>query len=270
MRQQARVIFFAALILIVVGSFFPIETKAAKVRKQVHNTFSLVYGGKVSVENTNGNIIISTWDKKSVDVVAEIVVRYNHRRRAEEFLDEVEILYENDEDFVDIRVDYPGRRGGGLLSWLFGGGKPSVSVDFEIKVPQIADLEINTVNGKILIEDVQGDVHTRSTNGGIRLSSIKGPVSCKTVNGSITAEIEEIASFEKMSFRTTNGGIELIVPVNLKANVEVNTVNGGIFTDLPLEISGRFNRKSMRGKINHGGGELILKTVNGGVTIKTF
>ena len=55
--------------ILIFGFLLPQDTNAAKVTKKIHKTFSLEYGGDVSVENTNGNIIITTWDKKSVDIV---------------------------------------------------------------------------------------------------------------------------------------------------------------------------------------------------------
>jgi DUF4097 and DUF4098 domain-containing protein YvlB len=227
-------------------------------------------GGEVSLTNTNGNVKITTWDRDKVDVFAEIEVRYGNRRRAEEYLDEVKIIFDHDDDFLNVEVEYPGKGNRGFLSWMFGDRKPSVSVRFEVKVPEKINLDIGNVNGNIDITGASGKIKTRTTNGSIYLAEIKGETSCSSTNGSISVELEKVFDFDEMSFKTTNGKIKLTVPSHIEANVEASTVNGGIDTELPLEVHGRFNRKSIRGKVNGGGGDILLKTVNGGITIRSY
>ena len=262
-----------SIAIVLVLSFFtlilsaPQSSYAKKVTKTVHKTFSLNRGGMVSLSNVNGGVEITSWNKESVDVTAEIEVKYGNRRRAEDFLKKVEVLFDHDKDNLDIEVDYPRRHNSNFLSWLFGEKNPGVSVRFTIKVPREVDLDLHTVNGKLRVEDVAGDIKAGTTNGSIKMYNIKGRVSCTTVNGGIKVFLSESVEFDEMSFRTVNGGIQLSIPNDFAADVEISTVNGGINSELPLKISGKFNRRSIRGELNGGGGRLILKTVNGGITI---
>jgi len=256
--------------IFLLGTIVTDQAAATKVRKNVHKSFPLVMGGKVSIENVNGNIEIVGWEKDSVDMEIEITVQHSSHKRAEEFLKEVELLFDNSRDHVSVEVDYPGHGSGGLLSWLFGFGDPTVEVRFVVKVPQQSNLAIQTVNGEIAVENIKGDIDCKTTNGGIDVGNVEGKVSSKTVNGGIAVELNKVGQFDEMNFRTVNGGIHLSLPGDVKANLEASTVNGGIDSEMPLEISGKISRSSMKGKINGGGGLLILKTVNGGITIQSF
>jgi DUF4097 and DUF4098 domain-containing protein YvlB len=55
------------------------------------------------------------------------------------------------------------------------------------------------------------------------------------------------------------------MPAGVNADVKASTVNGGIETDFPLTVSGRFGPKNISGRIGAGGRELNIKSVNGGI-----
>jgi len=241
------------------------------VVKEVHKTFSIEPGGEISLENVNGSVQIEGWDADRVEVLATIRVKHSSRHRAEKYLDEVEIFFDHDHDFLHIDVDYPGKSGGtSFLAWLLGHGRPSVSITFELKVPRKVILDVRTVNGKVTIRRVTGEVEARTTNGAVRVENVAGKVNCRTVNGSISVSLRKISRFDEMSLRTVNGSIRLAVPQDIRADIEASTVNGHISSDLPIELRGRISRRSLHGKINGGGGFIILKTVNGSITLRTF
>ncbi len=272
MKNNKQIIYFRAIWAILILLLLASAATAATARKQVKETFPLVLGGEISLENVNGRIKISSWDKESVELSAQISVKHASRRRAEEFLEEVELDINRGRDFLDIEVSHPRSRGGegffsSLFSWLFGGGKPNLTVNFTLRVPEEADLEIRTVNGRIDIDDITGQINSKTTNGNIDITGSSGTVTCRTVNGSISVVLEEVSRFDEMSFKTVNGGIRLAVPSSLRANLEAGTVNGSIQTDLALEVKGKLSRRSLKGRINGGGGYIILKTVNGGITL---
>ena len=71
-----------------------------------------------------------------------------------------------------------------------------------------------------------------------------------------------------ISLRTTNGGVTLKLPENLRASVDIATSNGGIHSDLAVE-GGQKTKRSLTGDINGGGGKLHVRSTNGGVRLLT-
>ena len=71
-----------------------------------------------------------------------------------------------------------------------------------------------------------------------------------------------------MSFRTTNGGIEISLPGHVAADLKARTTNGSIETDLPVTIKGSFAKNRLSGSINGGGATIELQTTNGSIRIR--
>ncbi|HEX9972646.1 MAG TPA: DUF4097 family beta strand repeat-containing protein [bacterium] len=223
--------------------------------------------GMIEVKTTNGNIEISSWDRNSVEIRAEIKVKAHSRREAEQLLDKVEILIDKNDDRITIEPDYPGKQGGdGFLDRIFGSGS-SVVVNFVIRVPKESDLNLRSTNGRLFVSEVNGELMMKTTNGGIEAERIKGSATGSTTNGSITLQANHFQNDDSIALHTTNGSIKLTLSQGVRADIKASTVNGSVRTDFPVTISGKINRKSLSGSINGGGGSIELSTVNGSITI---
>jgi DUF4097 and DUF4098 domain-containing protein YvlB len=105
----------------------------------------------------------------------------------------------------------------------------------------------------------------------VNLKRVGGNIQGRTTNGGLNIELAgDRWTGNGMDVTTTNGGITLKVPQNFSAQLDAETSNGGIHSDLPLQIapaSGRVERR-VSASIGAGGAMLKLRTTNGGVTIK--
>ncbi|MHB1225508.1 MAG: hypothetical protein ACYC2G_15880, partial [Gemmatimonadaceae bacterium] len=73
---------------------------------------------------------------------------------------------------------------------------------------------------------------------------------------------------EDLSYSTVNGSITVAVPRPLSAELQMQTVNGGIESDFPLTVSGRINPRRISATVGDGGRRLSLKTVNGSIRLR--
>lgn len=223
----------------------------------------------LEVKNSNGRIEVFSWDKNEIEIIAHIRVEGNESH-AQKMLDRINIEVEQDGDDIYVETVVPDglRSGGGLLSWIFGNGHISYSVEYEINVPLKSDLNLQNTNGSVLVENVEGNIDLHSTNGKIKARDVSGLVRCNTTNGSIRAEINKIQSNEEMIFRTTNGSIKLYLPEEYGGYADLKTTNGHIDSDFRLssdDRSYRRSRKSFRGEFGDGHGEITCKTTNGSI-----
>ncbi len=67
--------------------------------------------------------------------------------------------------------------------------------------------------------------------------------------------------------KTVNGSLRLGLPSSPNADVSVSTMNGGITTDFPLQVQGKFIGKHIDGKLGNGGTHIDISNVNGSVHI---
>ena len=112
-----------------------------------------------------------------------------------------------------------------------------------------------------------GDLRLETTNGGITVRDSGGSVDAESTNGGIQVSLSEVAADEKMSFKTTNGGIKLHLPTSVRASLLAKTANGSIKSDFPIAVHGRINTSRLEGDINGGGATIEIKTTNGAISI---
>jgi hypothetical protein len=261
MQRRHQKIGFLLIVFVSVGFVF-----GGTVSKEFRKQYPFEMNGTVGVHNVNGAVYVESWDEQSVEIYAEIEVKAGNRKEAEDFLEHVTIQVDQQKDRLFVEPDYPRSRGGSFWDWLFG-RKPQVSITFRVRVPYQTNTEIKSVNGRVEVSDISGHSELRTTNGGITADNMRGAVDGHTVNGTIRVMLTKASDNDRMSFRTTNGGIQLTLPEDIQADIDASTVNGGVSTDFPLEIRGKFNSKKISGRINGGGVSIDLHTVNGGIRI---
>jgi Toastrack DUF4097 len=203
---------------------------------------------------SNGGVEVTGWDRDEVLVRAKVEA-WSNGEDPKAIADAIEIRTEDGR----IHATGPGgngRRGG----W---------AVSFDVMVPFESDLSLDATNGGIAISGVTGDLDFHTTNGGIRLDRIGGDVRGRTTNGGINVEIETPDwPGRGLDLQTTNGAVTLEVPTEFKADLMASTVNGGISTDFPIAVQGRFNSRRLEAELNGGGPPVRLETVNGRVALR--
>lgn len=155
-------------------------------------------------------------------------------------------------------------------------------VNFTIKVPQRFDLKLGTINNKIAVENVTGDLEINNVNGAIELTAISGSAVANTVNGDLTASFRDLND-KPMAFSNLNGRVDVTFPASAKANVKLKTDRGEIFSDFDVDVTKsppkatRSNQSGMYrvsiddwvyGKINGGGPEIMMKTMQGNIYVR--
>ena len=135
-------------------------------------------------------------------------------------------------------------------------------------VPEKSNLDLETLNGGISIEDVNGEIKAEAVNGGLKLAQLAGDVDVHTTNGGVSVELHGKKWQGKgLDASTTNGGVKVWIPENYNADLETGTVNGTVDFDFPIMVQGRIS-KSIRATLGDGGPKIRIVTTNGGVKLK--
>jgi DUF4097 and DUF4098 domain-containing protein YvlB len=208
-------------------------------------------GGTFELENTNGPITIATWDEDRVRIEAE------RAATTERLLEKIEIDVSGEGDRVRVKTRLPRR-------WPLG---TSGSVSYHVTLPRQARLELETVNGRVEVEGISGEVRASTVNGRVEITRTAGAIEASTVNGSIEVSYDEADADGHHSFSTTNGSVTLYLPADVSGRFEARTVNGSIRTDFPLEVKGRIGKR-LEGRLGDGRGSYEIHTVNGSVKIR--
>jgi hypothetical protein len=265
MHKRMIVFSTVAIVFNYVVTFGFIVDALARAQEEFHQTYELKSGSPLSVENTNGSISVTLWDKDYVDVYA-----VKKTTKDEDELKKVEIqVSKNDE--LRIKTHYIKKRA-------------KVSVDYTIKVPKTIRVErtkttngqvelkgtygdtyVKSTNGTLRIKDTDGFIEAYTTNGDINLTGATGIKSARTTNGSINVSFSKLAA--SVEITTTNGSINLSIPEDLDADIDLSTTNGSVKASGIRIMLDEISKHHITGKLGSGGKRLKAKTVNGAITI---
>ena len=143
------------------------------------------------------------------------------------------------------------------------------SVNGGVSVKDVgAEVTANTVNGGVTVRNSTGRVRANTVNGSIDVNTSAGPVSAETVNGNVEAKMASLQGDDDMSFKTVNGSVSIYVPASFAANFRFDTVGGGIDSDFPMNITGRFGPRHASGTIGNGGRDIRASSVNGSIELR--
>jgi DUF4097 and DUF4098 domain-containing protein YvlB len=226
-----------------------------KFTEPVHGDFKLESAGRLSLENVNGYVHITTWDRNEVKVEGE------KSASSQERLDDLDVHMDTDGDHVRIRTEFGHGR-----KWR----DEDARIDFDITVPRGIRLdEVSLVNGQMSIKDVEGDVHASTVNGGLSATGLAGDVDLSTVNGALAVSFGRLDASASIHLHTVNGTVDVSIPRKAGARLSASTVNGAIHSDLGLTVSKMdFVGRSMKGTIGDGGASIDVDAVNGAIHIR--
>jgi len=238
-------------------------SERGRYTEEFHQTYALSASGRISLNNINGAVHITAWDRN--DVKVDAIKSANRKER----LDEVRIEVNATRDTVEIETRYRDNdltfnNDDGDDEW----GNPA-SVEYTLTVPRNARLdEIELVNGPLDIQGITGEVHASCVNGHLLAHGLQGRVELSSVNGRLEAEFERVGE-SSITLSSVNGGLEVILPSDVKARVEASTVSGRIDNEFGLRVRHhQFVGQSLDGELGGGGTRIELSNVNGHIEIR--
>ncbi|NHF60384.1 DUF4097 domain-containing protein [Flavobacteriaceae bacterium TP-CH-4] len=145
----------------------------------------------------------------------------------------------------------------------------------EIYLPKSQNVSVtNTWDGDIRIEGFTGEVEANANlNGGLILENVSGPITAYSLNQGIKVVFDKIMQDSPIIITTTNGEIDVTLPGNTSANMELSSWNGDIYTNFDLSRPEKDGLKSIsgrkvKGQLNNGGVAIRLKSTNGNIYLR--
>lgn len=227
--------------------------------EEFHQTYTLTPDGRVELDNINGAVHISAWDRNEVKVDA---VKYADSK---DRLEDAHIDIDAGKDRLSIRTRYPD--GDHNFSW--GSHNNPASVEYTLTVPRTVRLdEIKLINGALEVTGVTGEVRASCINGRLEAHNLAGRADLSTVNGHLEARFDQLPG-SSVELKSVNGSVELTIPSDAKAEIEASTVSGGIENDFGLHVNRHsFVGHNLRGELGNGGPHIRLENVNGRIEIR--
>lgn len=211
-------------------------------------TFPLAPGGKFALVNVNGSVDVRGWDRDTVEI------RAVKSARNPEDLQRVTIEANAAAGRVEIITHYPEEEG------------VDAGVEFHVRVPSRVMLErVMTVNGNVDVAGIEGKATLHTVNGNVEAFNCAGSFSARTTNGNIREELSRLDA--DSALETVNGSVMIALPKSAGAQVEAQSMNGEVRTELSLSMLSGYVPGKLTGKLGGGGPALRLYSVNGAIQI---
>jgi len=262
MHRQRRIALWlgavSALFLLSIAGYA--GDRGGELTDEFHQVYPLSTEGRIDLENINGPVHITGWDRNEIKVDAI------KRAWSKERLDEAKIEISSSPHSISIRTQYPSHD---RTFWNDHYHDNPASVEYTLTVPRKARLdEIKLVNGRLDIQDVAGEIEASCVNGRLEARNLQAPARLKSVNGELIASVDRMPASD-LELSAVNGTMRVTLPSDAKANLEASTVSGHISNDFGLPVSNhRMVGHSLHGELGGGGTRVHLSNVNGAIEIR--
>jgi hypothetical protein len=214
--------------------------------------FELIPGGHVSVVNVQGSVLVEGWDRAEVE--ATVAMR---SEVPTDQLDDVQVAVEASRDGVAFHTLYP------------SGLDTPIRVDYRLRVPRQVRLdELSTLEGDIVVHEVEGTMAAHNLHGDIEGINVAGAVMAQALTGNILVSLRTLPDRHlPIQLATLNGNVDLLLPAQANANLELSTVAGNIVSLYPFQVSSVPGDSTRRAQVGAGGVRVELRTVRGNIHV---
>jgi hypothetical protein len=270
--------------MVVLGAASAQSAKAEEWTK----SYTVSGRANVRVDTNDGSVRVTTSDTKQI----ELKVIYNGYT-----LDKnLKIDSRQDGDRVELTAKE-------TMHWNWG-IHVNRGLRVEVRMPRNADLTVDSGDGSVESESIQGNLDIHTGDGHIRVAGAKGQIKLRTGDGSIEGRdldgqidadsgdghITLDGRFDSLNIRTGDGSInahaqpgskvisswtihtgdgsvDLSLPADLNANIDATTNDGRISLGIPVMVEGQFSNSQIHGKMNSGGQPVKIHTGDGSIRL---
>src|SRR5215475_3186036 len=244
----------------------------------------------VHVDTNDGSVRVMTGDTKQV----ELRVIYNG------YTLDKNLRIESKQD--GDRVEFSARESS---NWHWGFGvHVNRGLRLEVRMPRNGDLSVDSGDGSVETQAVQGNLDIHTGDGHIKVEGAKGQIKLRTGDGSIEGrDLDGVINADSgdghitldgrfdtltirtgdgsinahaqpgskvinaWSIRTGDGSVDLTLPGDLNANIDASTNDGRISLSIPVTVEGQFSNSQIHGKMNGGGQPVTIHTGDGSIRL---
>ena len=132
-------------------------------------------------------------------------------------------------------------------------------------------------NNDVIIYDFTNEIEAKTNNGDVKIEHVNGPVIIENENGNTFIIFDEVNQNSPISIVNSHGDIDITLPANTRASLEVYVPRGELFTDLDLVTvekvekneDGKMRKtRNITSKMNDGGVSIVLVASRGNVYLR--
>lgn len=269
-------LFFLLVFLLFISSL----GGCSAARDSFTEEYQLKEASSLKIVTKNGSVKVTGWQENYLRLRATWMVQGETESGLLEYGRDIEVVPNWEGEVLELTVSYPSQP-----PYIH-----SVSVSLELEVPRekIEEVTVETSNGSLGFYNLRSALDAISTNGRITVEDCEGEINLDTTNGQIilnhlrflgengrvvttNGRIEADVMFPPAGYfllRTTNGPVDLKLPSWTQGTLRMETSNGNILIDhMPAAHLLRSGKNFMELQVHGGGMYLEVETSNGNINL---
>lgn len=140
-------------------------------------------------------------------------------------------------------------------------------VDYTITVPRNFEIQVENLNGDVLISSTDGKITVQNKDGSLGLSDINCSVFVELLNGNLSGDLT-LPLDGTLDCHVANGKVDLRVPAKMSTLFIADVVNGSIHVSgLNLEPEVQ-TPQFLQGRCGEGRGMFAIRAVHGSIFVQ--
>ncbi|MEO5618249.1 MAG: DUF4097 family beta strand repeat-containing protein [Candidatus Eisenbacteria bacterium] len=136
----------------------------------------------------------------------------------------------------------------------------------DLTIHETADsLLLGTVSGDMVVTDAARGLRATTTSGEIQVRRARGAVDIGASSGSVEVAM---AALSRVSITTGSGDIDLRLDRSIGARLELQTSNGSLQMDAPIQVVS-LSRRRVEGQLREGNSPVVLRSASGDIHVRT-
>ncbi len=168
-------------VLVLLFMFCSNTVSAIEFYHRIKKEGTISKNGLVELSNTRGKIDIETWDENRVSVEIVITVNARNQTDANSVIERISIVYTNYNDKITAETQIHE-----LPRWNWNHVRSEYTVDYNIKMPKTANLNLFNKFGDAWIGDLKGKANLSIQHGNIRLKNVENQLTLNLQYGNCT------------------------------------------------------------------------------------
>ena len=244
------------------------DSKSPYVEKS-EKEFAFYPGGKVEINAAApGSFKIAGWQKAFVRVEMEKIFYYLSPDEAQALAKLYPAKVSKTQTYVTISTTGPPKPG------------VNMEVNVQVFVPLRTDLKIKMIKGDLSVATLNGSIEATIEEGNLEAKDLAGYFYTVTKRGDLKVELSgKRWTGYSFSAKTERGSIDLSLPVDFSATLQLHTKDGSITSDypdqmvegesVPLKIMVKKKSRTLSAPIGDGGAQIKLVTVSGDISFSS-
>lgn len=184
-RMKSKILL---VILILTLGFICVSAQTYTENKNILKSYKVYPGTILEINNKYGKIELTTWNKDSVRIEANLSIKANSASKVMKLRNTINFDFSATSHYIVAKTVFGGPSNSVLnelrdLAESIVSGGSEVKIDYSVTTPKNINLRLTNKYGDVYADDIQGDIQLIVSNGGIKANDISGNVSIELAFG---------------------------------------------------------------------------------------